>query len=90
MKLSTIRNALKSILLTSLLLAGCGRAPSLDVLGAYFPAWLLCIFMGIAGSSIVASILSKLGMRDLLQWPILVYPCLAASIAFTVWLLCFS
>lgn len=90
MKVSTIRNALKSILLTSLLLAGCGRAPSLDVLGAYFPAWLLCTFMGIAGSSIVASILSKLGTRDLLRWPILVYPCLAASIAFTVWLLCFS
>jgi hypothetical protein len=81
---------LKCILLASLLSSGCGRAPSFNVLGSYFPAWLLCIFTGVAGASIVASTLSKLAMRSLIRWDLLVYPCLAASITFTVWLLLFS
>ena len=84
------RNPPKRILLACLFLTGCGRAPSFNVLGSYFPAWLLCIFAGIAGASIVASILSRLGMQNVLRWTILVYPCLAASIAFTLWLLLFS
>jgi hypothetical protein len=84
------RNLPKCILLACLLLTGCGRAPSFNVLGSYFPAWLLCIFAGIAGASIVSSVLSRLGMQSLIRWTILVYPCLAASIAFTLWLLFFS
>jgi hypothetical protein len=84
------RNLPKCIFLASFVLTGCGRAPSFNVLGSYFPAWLLCIFAGIAGASIVSSTLSRLGMQSLIRWTILVYPCLAASIAFTLWLLLFS
>ena len=84
------RNAPKCILLASFFLTGCGRAPSFNVLGSYFPAWLLCILAGIAGASIVASILSRLGMQSLIRWAIVVYPCLAASIAFTLWFFLFS
>ena len=80
----------KCTFLACLFLAGCGRAPSFNVLGSYFPAWLLCIFAGISGASLVASIFSRLGVQNLLRWTILVYPCLAASIAFTLWLLLFS
>ena len=86
-----MRNKLRRyILLACLLLTGCGRAPSFNILGSYFPAWLLCILTGIAGASIVASILSKLGKQSLIRWAILVDPSLAASIAFTLWLLLFS
>ena len=84
------RNPLKCIVLACLFLTSCGRAPSFNVLGSYFPAWLLCILAGIAGASIASSILSRLGMQSLIRWTILVYPCLAASIAFTLWLLLFS
>jgi hypothetical protein len=84
------RNQPKCILLACLLLTGCGRAPSFNVFGSYFPAWLLCILAGIAGASMVASILARLGVKSLLRWTIFVYPCLAAAIAFTLWLLLFS
>jgi hypothetical protein len=90
MKTKLRRKPPKCILLACMFLTGCGRAPSFNVLGSYFPAWLLCIFAGIAGASIVASILSRLGMRSFIRWTILVYPCLAASIAFTLWLFLFS
>ena len=80
----------RASLLTTLLLTGCGRAPSFNVLGSYFPAWLICILVGIAGASLVSFLLAKVQMPQLIRWTILVYPCLAASIAFTLWLLIFS
>jgi hypothetical protein len=79
-----------ALLLTTSLAAGCSQAPSFDILGSYFPAWLLCILAGIAVASIVASSLSKLGKENLIRWTILVYPCLAASVAFTLWLFFFG
>ena len=74
----------------TLLMSGCGRAPSFDILGSYFPAWLICILTGIAGASLVSVALTKIHMTYLIRWTIVVYPCLAASIAFTLWLLFFS
>jgi hypothetical protein len=77
-------------LATIFFLAGCGRAPSFNILGSYFPAWLICILTGIAGASLVNFILAKIHRPELIRWTIVVYPCLAASIAFTLWLLIFS
>jgi len=76
--------------LAILLVNGCGRAPSFDILGSYFPAWLICILTGIAGASLVSFALRKVHMAYLIRWTIVVYPCIAASIAFTLWLLFFS
>ena len=90
-----MRRSLKSNLQTGALLAmffltGCGRAPSFNVLGSYFPAWLICILAGIAGASLISFVLMKTHWEQLIRWTIIVYPCLAASIAFTLWLLIFS
>jgi len=90
-----MRRSLKSNLQTGALLGmffltGCGRAPSFNVLGSYFPAWLICILTGIAGASLISFVLTKTHRAQLIRWAIIVYPCLAASIAFTLWLLIFS
>ncbi len=77
-------------IVATLLMNGCGRAPSFDILGSYFPAWLICILTGIAGASLVSFVLAKVHMAYLIRWTLVVYPCLAASIAFTLWLLFFS
>lgn len=71
-------------------LCGCGDAPSFDILGSYFPAWLVCILVGIALSAAAGAGLSASNRQGLIRWSIVTYPCLAASIAFTAWLLLFS
>ena len=81
---------LAALLLTASFVAGCSQAPSFDILGSYFPAWLVCILVGIGAASIVAACLSKLGKQSLIRWSIFVYPCLAASLAFTLWLFFFG
>jgi hypothetical protein len=71
-------------------LTGCGRAPSFSILGSFFPAWLICMVVGILLAAIVNWILSTLKREKLIAWGIVVYPCLAAFFAFTLWLIFFS
>jgi uncharacterized membrane protein YwzB len=71
-------------------LAGCGRAPSFNILGSFFPAWLICMIVGILLAAIVSWTLTALKLEKLIAWGVIVYPCLAAFFAFTLWLLFFS
>ena len=35
------------LLLLVMLCTSCSRAPSFDILGSFFPAWLLCLALGL-------------------------------------------
>jgi hypothetical protein len=72
------------------LLTGCGRAPSFNILGSFFPAWLVCIVAGVALAAVAHWLLARLKLDTEILWPIVVYPCLAAFCAFTLWLSFFS
>jgi hypothetical protein len=71
-------------------LAGCSRAPSFNILGSFFPAWLICMVVGILMAAAVNWILAAVKLEKLISWGTLVYPCLAAFFAFTLWLIFFS
>jgi hypothetical protein len=82
-----IRVVRRGLGLPSLLLAGCGRAPSFDVVGSFFPAWLVCLAV-----AILLTVLSRLLLQRLrvaLILPILTYPSLTAAFAFALWLIFF-
>jgi hypothetical protein len=71
-----------------LLLTGCRRSPSFDVVGSFFPAWLFCL-----AAAIVLAVLARwllMRFRIELAPPILIYPSLAAALAFALWLIFFS
>src|SRR6185503_20118351 len=44
---STFRAKPVAFLLMSSLMTSCSRAPSFDILGSYFPAWLICLALGV-------------------------------------------
>src|ERR1700756_3088146 len=74
-----------------LLAAGCSRAPTFNILGSFFPAWILCGIVGILLASIVRVYFVRIKLEDQLLAPlILVYPCLTAFFTFTLWLVFFS
>ena len=73
-----------------LLIAGCSRAPSFNLLGSFFPAWILCGVIGILLAVAVRLLFVRLRLEQQLKPLILVYPCLAAFFTFTLWLLFFS
>jgi hypothetical protein len=71
--------------------AGCSRAPSFNILGSFFPAWIVCGIIGILLAVAVRLIFVRIKLEDHLLAPlILVYPCLTAFFTFTLWLLFFS
>ena len=66
---------------------GCSRAPSFDVLGSFFPAWLVCLALGLVFT--VAAWWLLLRVRVVLALPVLTYPSLTALFTFALWLTCF-
>ena len=75
----------------ALLVAGCSRAPSFNILGSYFPAWIVCGILGILLAVAVRLFFVRINLENQLVAPlILVYPCLTAFFTFTLWLLFFS
>ena len=73
-----------------LLVVGCSRAPSFNLLGSFFPAWILCGVIGFLLAVAVRLFFVRIKLEQQLKPLILVYPCLAAFFTFTLWLLFFS
>jgi hypothetical protein len=69
------------------LLSSCSRAPSVEVLGSFFPAWLVCFIVAIVMTALVR--LALLRLRAKAALPLLVYPSLAALFTFLLWLIFF-
>ena len=70
------------------LFAGCTRAPTFDIVGSFFPAWLVCLIIGILLTALARWLLLR--GQLVVVWPILVYPSLAALFTFLLWLIFFS
>ena len=74
--------------LGALVLTSCGRAPSFDILGSFFPAWLACLALGLLLTVMARWLLLRL--QIVLALPILTYPSLTALFTFTLWLIFFQ
>jgi YtcA family/Prokaryotic membrane lipoprotein lipid attachment site len=74
-------------ILAMLSLAGCTRAPSVDIVGSFFPAWLLCFTIAVVFTVFVSLLLSR--FRLSVAYPVLFYPSLAALLTFALWLVFF-
>jgi YtcA family len=66
------------------------HAPSLDLLGSYFPAWMLCAAAGIVAAVAVRQVLAIVGVAEYVIAPLLTYAGLALSATWLVWLLLFD
>jgi hypothetical protein len=70
--------------------AGCSRAPSFNILGSFFPSWIVCGLIAILLTVAARLLLVRVGIEQELSPLIVVYPCLTAFFTFTLWLLFFS
>ena len=77
-----------------LLLGGChlmrDRSPTIDIVGSYFPAWLLCIVVGLALTLITRQLLVGFKLNGHLRPAALVYPCMILLFTLAVWLVFFK
>lgn len=75
--------------LACLALAGCKQAPSISVIGAYFPDWLFCAIAGVLLTLLVRAMLLKTQRTAWLRPWVLSYPLLALLFSLLSWLVFF-
>jgi hypothetical protein len=67
-------------------LTGCARAPSVDILGSFFPIWMVCLTVAV----IVAFFARKVLVRSKLESHVgpvaLFYPSLVVLLSCLLWL----
>lgn len=78
------RLSIFALLLTATLGAGCSRAPSFEIVGSFFPAWLICLSLGVAFTVAASWLLPR--VRVVLALPLLTYPSMTALFSFALWL----
>lgn len=80
-----MQSALRVALASGVVLSGCAaRSPSIPILGAYFPAWMICILVGAVLAALVRGVF---GLARIDPTPRgLVYPALAVAFAIVTWL----
>jgi hypothetical protein len=68
------------------LLGGCSEAPSQNILGSYFPSWMICALVGILLAAVTHRGLALAGIDKAIPVPLLVYLAFAVLFAFATWL----
>jgi hypothetical protein len=77
----------RAVLPGPMFLAGCNAAPSQNILGSYFPSWMLCALAGIGATIVLRQLLVLVGLDKALPVPLLVYLAFTVAFAFATWLI---
>ena len=72
------------------LLGGCDGAPSRNILGSYFPSWMVCALVGIALALVARAIFKASGLLEELPVPFVVMLSIACAGTFAMWLIWLS
>src|ERR1700678_291687 len=71
-------------------LGGCDGAPSRNILGSYFPSWVVCALVGIGLALTARAIFKALGILEELPVPFVVVLAIACAGTFAIWLIWLS
>lgn len=74
----------------ALMVSGCSHAPTMDLLGSYFPAWMLCAALGVLAAVMIRQLLAAAGIAEYVIAPLLTYAGLAVFVTLLVWLFWFG
>jgi hypothetical protein len=63
------------------------HSPTVDILGSYFPAWMVCIICGLTLTLVAHWIVEALRLKSYLGPAPLIYSCLMIIFTFSTWIL---
>ena len=82
-----VRAGISAFGCTVLFLAGCSSAPSRNILGSYFPSWMICALVGLGATVLLRVVLAKLGIDAEVPVPVITYLAFATAVSLGMWLL---
>jgi heme O synthase-like polyprenyltransferase len=83
-----ISAALASLLVFALI--GCAHSPSFNVLGSYFPGWIVCMIASILVTALIRFALNRLQWEQKVPALPLFYFSIALLMACLIWLIAFE
>jgi hypothetical protein len=72
-----------------LLCSGCGRAPSVDVLGSFFPVWMVCLTIAVILTCGLRLVLLRYRLESEIGPVALFYPSVVILLTSLLWLIFF-
>jgi hypothetical protein len=72
-----------------LLSTGCSRAPSVDILGSFFPVWMVCLTIAIFLTFGLRAVLLRVRLESEVGPLALFYPCAVIFFTGLLWLVFF-
>ncbi len=70
--------------------AGCSQSPSQNILGSFFPAWILCSAIGIAVALLCRVLLGAARLHPYVLAPPFAYLAVAVAVTLFTWLIWFG
>ena len=67
--------------------SGCEGAPSRNILGSYFPSWMVCALVGIVLALVARGVLKATGLLQELPAPLAVLLAFGCAVNFALWLI---
>ena len=77
-------------LLISLCLTGCSRNPNVEIVGSYFPGWMICLVLGVILTTIAHMLLRRRHAHHAIGHPVLIYPAMLVLFTCLLWLCLFA
>jgi hypothetical protein len=78
-----------SLLALCLLCFGCGRAPSIDIIGSFFPVWMVCLSIAVVLAFVVRYFLARYHLESEVGPVALFYPSVVVLFTSLLWLIFF-
>ena len=66
-------------------LTGCVRAPSVDIIGSYFPVWMICLTAAVPLTFVFRKVLVRYKLEPHVGPAALFYPCLVVLFSCLLW-----
>ena len=77
-------------LAAGIFLTGCSRNPNVEIVGSYFPGWMICLVLGVALTAAAHALLRRLRAHRAIGHPALIYPSILVLFTCVLWLCLFS
>ena len=71
-------------------LMGCSRNPNVEIVGSYFPGWMLALALGVVLTLATNSLLRRQGMDRTIGHPAVIYPSMVVLFTCLLWLCFFA
>lgn len=71
-------------------MAGCRGTPLFNILGSFFPAWMVCLLAGVVLTLLLRWLFRRIDLERDIRPLVIVYPALVTLFTCTLWLLLFS